>query len=353
MSAIRCFSRYPTPLAPSLEQLQRVLALDVLRQHEHRQSTAAQSAARAPPAGRRRLFPGGMRMSVTTRSGRRSTTCSTSVRRIAGDGHHLDPALLEHQCRALAHQRLVLADHDPHGTSTARSFRRRTGCRPADPPAEGVDAIGDAAQPGAPVVARPADAVVADLHAQVAADDVQTDGHPLRARVLEPVGQALGDDEERGALHRRPAGRSPPATNSVGMGMRSTSSAVAASSPRSISSAGITPWTRLRSSSMAASIPARTSSASRGRGPARRGPARVRHGWPAAPAGPADRRAGPGRSAGARRHRPRPGVPSIRAARRGWPAARHRGAGGRWRWPAPDLRCAPVRRRRSAWRRSR
>src|SRR5690606_22232073 len=36
---------------------------------------------------------------------------------VGGPPHHLVPALLEQQDEPLAHQRLVLADHDAHGTS--------------------------------------------------------------------------------------------------------------------------------------------------------------------------------------------------------------------------------------------
>ena len=67
--------------------------------------------------------PGGMRMSVTTTSGRSASTAASSEPRSPHDGHDLEVGLrLEQPPDALADEVVVLGEHEPdrHGARIRR-----------------------------------------------------------------------------------------------------------------------------------------------------------------------------------------------------------------------------------------
>ena len=77
---------------------------------------------------------------------------------------------------------------------------RALGALDAKRPAERVDAVGQAPQPGAPGLVRAAGAVVGDLHDRAPIGALHPDAHGRRAGVLGDVGQRLRHDEVGGRL---------------------------------------------------------------------------------------------------------------------------------------------------------
>ena len=130
--------------------------------------------------------------------------------RVPDGRDHGVAAVLEQPRQPVAQQRLVLRDHDPHGSSATTSVPVAGRARDRHVPAQRGDAVGDARQPGARRRHRAADAVVPDAHdeAAVAARGGDVDrrrasvlggvrerlaGHEV-GRGLDPVLEALGGD---------------------------------------------------------------------------------------------------------------------------------------------------------------
>ena len=126
------------------------------------------AAARRPSS----VCVGGMRMSVTTTSGRCSRTWSRSSSRVACLADHDEAGVLEHAHDARPQQERVLGHDDAERQrsragqlrSQPRALARRA--RDLERSAERRDAVGQAAKPGAVAGAGAAHAVVAHLHEQ-------------------------------------------------------------------------------------------------------------------------------------------------------------------------------------------
>ena len=107
--------------------------------------------------------------------------------------------LAQQRDEPLAQQRLVLGDHDPHGSSARIVVPPPAGLVDGQRAVERLDAV---AQPGQPAAARvrAARAVVGDLDEQARRRRASSVTARRRARrVLGRVGQRLGDDEVGGA----------------------------------------------------------------------------------------------------------------------------------------------------------
>ena len=87
------------------------------------------------------------------------------VLRVAGDGRDLEAGPLEHERQPGAHQRLVLADHDAHGSSAQHACARAERALDPQPAAERLDAVGHRADAVATACAP--DSVVADVDPQL------------------------------------------------------------------------------------------------------------------------------------------------------------------------------------------
>ena len=94
------------------EELGRVLALDVLAEHQDRRARARAGAPRSPPAGPRRAGVGGIRTSTTDTSGRCVDDGLDERRAVADLGDDRAARLLDQPGDALADERRVLGDDD-------------------------------------------------------------------------------------------------------------------------------------------------------------------------------------------------------------------------------------------------
>ena len=121
---------------------------------------------------------------------------------VLGDRDDLDPALAHERHQPLAQQRVVLGDHDPHGSSTRIAVPTPGSLATVELAVERLGAVAQAGQPAARRVGA-AWPVVGDLHDQppVALDEVHRGARARR--VLGDVGQRLGDDEVGGGLDHR------------------------------------------------------------------------------------------------------------------------------------------------------
>ena len=173
---------------------------------------------------------------------------------VLGLGDDLDVVLAQQRDDALAQQRLVLGDHDPHGSSARIVVPPPGGLATRERAVERLDAV---AQPGQAAAARgsapPGPSSATSTTSSVRAPRRASTRAPRAARVLGDVGQRLGDDEVRRGLDHR---RRPPVDVRVdgrpGSPTRRPSASTAAASPRSASTGGAIPRARSRSSAIAA-----------------------------------------------------------------------------------------------------
>ena len=137
------------------EQLHRQAELDVLREHEHADRPGAARGSRAPRAAPRRCAwaAGGCRRS-TTSSGV-AAHLAASARRRPALGDDVEARLGEQPGEPLAQQDAVLGDRYPHGISARTRVPPPRGRPHAQPAAERLDPVGEAAQAGARSVSAP------------------------------------------------------------------------------------------------------------------------------------------------------------------------------------------------------
>ena len=105
---------------------------------------------------------GGIRTSTTARSGLCSLTAARSRSASSTAADHVVAGVLEEPGEAFAQERLVLGDHDPHGSSAVTTVPRAGRAVDAEAAAERGDAVGHAGETRPLGGTRAADAVVAD-----------------------------------------------------------------------------------------------------------------------------------------------------------------------------------------------
>ena len=105
----------------------------------------ASIAARMPSS----VNVGGRRTSTIARSGLWPPTIAQQPGAVLGLGDDLDLVLAQQRDEALAQQRLVLGDHDPHGSSARTVVPRRRGAGDGQRAVERLDAVAQAGQPAA------------------------------------------------------------------------------------------------------------------------------------------------------------------------------------------------------------
>ena len=300
------------------------------------------AAARRPSS----VWVGGIRMSVTTTSGRCSRTCVEELlaRRCLAD--HGEASVLEHAHDTGPQQERVLGHDDAEGRSAARSragqlcsqpraLARRA--RDLERAAERGDAVGEASESGAvAALAPPTPSSLTSTSSCPSTRSTRTVACSACA-YFDTLVSASETDEVRGGLHRRGQATGGPPTMSTGTGARAASARTAGSSPRSERTAGWMPRARSRSSfeALPELVDARRRAAPPCRSPRSRSCARGAGSAPGRRAATGRRHGGRARAGGARRRPPGPGGRARRGARRGARAARRRGAGSpasaRWR----------------------
>ena len=146
-------------------------------------------------------------MSTIATSGRSSSTARTSASPSVDGRDDVEPVVAQEPRQAVAQQREILGDHDPHGITARTVVGPPAGLEISSVPSS---ASTRRARPLSPDPDRigAADAVVDDLDEHRVAPASHRDVDVLGVGVLAGVRERLGDDEVRGALDgRRPAAR--------------------------------------------------------------------------------------------------------------------------------------------------
>ena len=159
-------------------------------------STYAESTSTASPGWRRRastaatipssVWVGGIRTSTIATSGRCSSTAARNVAGVAGGGHHVQRLGPQQQAQPFPQQRVVLGDHDPHGSSTSIVVGPPGGLVRVRLPVVRLDPAADAGEAGARRLVGAAVAVVGDPQPQPAAAAAERDGG-TRSRAAVPA----------------------------------------------------------------------------------------------------------------------------------------------------------------------
>ena len=132
------------------------------------------AAARAPSSS----LPGGMRMSAIARSGSCARDGLLERLGVPHGGGHLVAGVAQQQHEPLAEQRGVLADHDPHGSTTSIRVPAPGALSSAIRPPWAATRSASPARPPAGLGRRAAAAVVLDAHHQAAVVLAGGDAHP-------------------------------------------------------------------------------------------------------------------------------------------------------------------------------
>ena len=201
-------------------------------------------------------------MSTIATSGRSSSDRVHERVAVADRRDDVEAVVAQEPRQAVAQQREILGDHDPHGITALIVVGPPAGLDDVERAVERLDAAREAAEPAAGRIGA-ALAVVDDLDDErVAASRTMRCRPARRSRACR---RSRAPRRRRSRRRSRPAaaGRSSTSTaTSTLSGVRSASAAIAASRPRSASTGGWMPRARSRSSASASRAPRRASASS-------------------------------------------------------------------------------------------
>ena len=140
---------------------------------------------------------------MTTRSGACAATAAEHVLGVAERRDDLVAGVGEEAAQALAQERLVLGDHDPHGSSAISAVPAPSVALDPERPAARRDAIGQPAQARALRRRGAADAVVGHAHDEPPVLSPGAEIDAGRVGVLDGVREPLAGDEVGRGLDAR------------------------------------------------------------------------------------------------------------------------------------------------------